>query len=183
MWTDISSLPVIYIASLIQLSPRALSESTWVFAVKFLKIKSPGIACRLSMSTWNCPNPALVSSSCIENNHLSWPWSKVMRKLTQKSEKRPVYVLNITIAPKDVDNCLEPTKSSIQLQVRGLSYCNCNTLWQRSWCTELRVRDAITFVCYHSVPGTTWVSVGTCPTLFGTRTSGHATAQETESSS
>ncbi|KAH9948429.1 hypothetical protein B0H21DRAFT_244966 [Amylocystis lapponica] len=38
------------------------------------------------------------------------------RRSPRKSEKRPVYVLNLSIPPRDVDNCLEPAKAAVQLQ-------------------------------------------------------------------
>ncbi|KZT24590.1 hypothetical protein NEOLEDRAFT_1170128 [Neolentinus lepideus HHB14362 ss-1] len=38
------------------------------------------------------------------------------RRSPRKVERRPVYVLNLTIPPKDMDNCLEPAKASIQLK-------------------------------------------------------------------
>ena len=34
----------------------------------------------------------------------------------RKSERHPVYVLNLSISPQDLDNCLEPAKASVQLQ-------------------------------------------------------------------
>ncbi|TFK55613.1 hypothetical protein OE88DRAFT_1766037 [Heliocybe sulcata] len=38
------------------------------------------------------------------------------RRSPRKAERRPVYVLNLTIPPRDMDNCLEPAKASIQLK-------------------------------------------------------------------
>ncbi|CDO73770.1 hypothetical protein BN946_scf185015.g98 [Trametes cinnabarina] len=38
------------------------------------------------------------------------------RRSPRKTEKKPVYVLNITIPPRFVDNCFEPAKAVIQLQ-------------------------------------------------------------------
>lgn len=40
-----------------------------------------------------------------------------MRRSPRKNEKKPVFVLNITIAPEDVDNCLDPSKSIVQFRV------------------------------------------------------------------
>ncbi|KAF9481858.1 hypothetical protein BDN70DRAFT_930536 [Pholiota conissans] len=50
-----------------------------------------------------------------EERNNSLPRSTI-RRSPRKSEKKPVYVLNISIAPEQVDNCLEPTKSTIQLR-------------------------------------------------------------------
>ncbi|KAI0650516.1 hypothetical protein C8Q79DRAFT_390579 [Trametes meyenii] len=38
------------------------------------------------------------------------------RRSPRKAEKKPVYVLNLTIPPRFVDNCVEPAKSAVQLQ-------------------------------------------------------------------
>ncbi|TFK85447.1 hypothetical protein K466DRAFT_494735 [Polyporus arcularius HHB13444] len=38
------------------------------------------------------------------------------RRSPRKTEKKPVYVLNITIPPQHVDNCIEPSKASVHLQ-------------------------------------------------------------------
>ncbi|RPD66940.1 hypothetical protein L226DRAFT_529339 [Lentinus tigrinus ALCF2SS1-7] len=38
------------------------------------------------------------------------------RRSPRKTEKKPVYVLNITIPPQRVDNCIEPSKAAVQLQ-------------------------------------------------------------------
>ena len=46
----------------------------------------------------------------------SGPISDV-RRSPRKTERRPVYVLNLTIPPRYVDNCLEPSKTSVHLQV------------------------------------------------------------------
>ncbi|KZT06406.1 uncharacterized protein LAESUDRAFT_759256 [Laetiporus sulphureus 93-53] len=43
------------------------------------------------------------------------PFSNV-RRSPRKSEKKPVYVLNLLIPPRSVDNCLEPAKSAVHLQ-------------------------------------------------------------------
>ncbi|OSD04616.1 hypothetical protein PYCCODRAFT_1386837 [Trametes coccinea BRFM310] len=39
-----------------------------------------------------------------------------IRRSLRKTEKKPVYVLNLTIPPRFIDNCLEPAKAAIQLQ-------------------------------------------------------------------
>ncbi|KDR84002.1 hypothetical protein GALMADRAFT_236565 [Galerina marginata CBS 339.88] len=39
-----------------------------------------------------------------------------IRRSPRKAEKKPVYVLNISIPPEEVDNCLDPSKSVIQLR-------------------------------------------------------------------
>lgn len=36
----------------------------------------------------------------------------------RKTEKKPVYVLNLMIPPRFVDNIIEPAKAAVQLQVR-----------------------------------------------------------------
>ncbi|KAJ3528608.1 hypothetical protein NM688_g7975 [Phlebia brevispora] len=38
------------------------------------------------------------------------------RRSPKKPDKKPIYVLNITIPPQQVDNCLEPAKTAVQLQ-------------------------------------------------------------------
>lgn len=40
------------------------------------------------------------------------------RMSPRKTEKRSVYVLNLTIPPRFVDNTVDPAKSAVQLQVR-----------------------------------------------------------------
>ena len=40
------------------------------------------------------------------------------RRSPRKSEKKPVYVLSLTVPPRQVDNCLEPAKAAVHLQVR-----------------------------------------------------------------
>lgn len=39
------------------------------------------------------------------------------RRSPKKADKKPVYVLNITVPPQQVDNCMEPAKATVQLQV------------------------------------------------------------------
>ncbi|CAA7260090.1 unnamed protein product [Cyclocybe aegerita] len=39
-----------------------------------------------------------------------------IRRSPRKNEKKPVYVLNLSITPEEVDNCFDPSKSIIQLQ-------------------------------------------------------------------
>jgi hypothetical protein len=39
------------------------------------------------------------------------------RRSPRKAEKSIVYVLNLTVPPSQVDNCLEPSKSSAHLRV------------------------------------------------------------------
>ncbi|EGO02014.1 hypothetical protein SERLA73DRAFT_49606, partial [Serpula lacrymans var. lacrymans S7.3] len=41
------------------------------------------------------------------------------RRSPRKAERKPIYVLNMTIPPRYIDNCLEPAKSSVQLEVRS----------------------------------------------------------------
>lgn len=60
---------------------------------------------------------ALVRSSTVGNLFLLI-FALATRRSPRKNEKKPVFVLNISIAPEEVDNCLEPSKSSIQLSVR-----------------------------------------------------------------
>ncbi|KAG7447478.1 uncharacterized protein BT62DRAFT_776682 [Guyanagaster necrorhizus] len=38
------------------------------------------------------------------------------RRSPRKAEKKPVYVLNLTLPPREVDNCLEPAKGDIHFQ-------------------------------------------------------------------
>ncbi|KAJ7639214.1 hypothetical protein FB45DRAFT_904999 [Roridomyces roridus] len=39
-----------------------------------------------------------------------------VRRSPRKAEKKPVYVLNLTVPPQQVDNCLEPAKASVHLR-------------------------------------------------------------------
>ncbi|KAJ7682423.1 hypothetical protein DFH06DRAFT_1161036 [Mycena polygramma] len=39
-----------------------------------------------------------------------------VRRSPRKSEKRPVYVLNLSVPPEQVDNCLEPAKAAVHLR-------------------------------------------------------------------
>ncbi|KAJ7572555.1 hypothetical protein C8J56DRAFT_989423 [Mycena floridula] len=50
-----------------------------------------------------------------ENGDMELPRSAA-RRSPRKAEKRPVYVLNLTIPPHQVDNCLEPSKAIVHLQ-------------------------------------------------------------------
>ncbi|KAI0638404.1 hypothetical protein C8Q77DRAFT_1276186 [Trametes polyzona] len=38
------------------------------------------------------------------------------RRSPRKTEKKPIYVLNLTIAPRYIDNCVEPAKAAVQLR-------------------------------------------------------------------
>jgi DNA mismatch repair protein MLH3 len=40
-----------------------------------------------------------------------------IRRSPRKQEKRPVYVLNLTIPSRELDNCLEPSKMTVFVQV------------------------------------------------------------------
>ncbi|KAH7887522.1 hypothetical protein F5I97DRAFT_1861022 [Phlebopus sp. FC_14] len=44
----------------------------------------------------------------------------IARRSTRKGEKRPIYVLNLTIPTRHIDNCLEPAKSAVQLDNKNL---------------------------------------------------------------
>ncbi|KAI0700587.1 hypothetical protein BC835DRAFT_1411934 [Cytidiella melzeri] len=41
------------------------------------------------------------------------------RRSPRKSDKKPVYVLNIMIPPRELDNCVEPAKNAVHLQNAG----------------------------------------------------------------
>ncbi|KAK0206843.1 hypothetical protein DFS33DRAFT_1317462 [Desarmillaria ectypa] len=41
------------------------------------------------------------------------------RRSPRKTEKKPVYVLNLAVPPSEVDNCLEPAKGDLHFQNRG----------------------------------------------------------------
>ncbi|KAI5116357.1 hypothetical protein M0805_003808, partial [Coniferiporia weirii] len=41
------------------------------------------------------------------------------RRSPRKAERRPVYVLNLTIPPREIDNCLDPAKTVIHFQDQG----------------------------------------------------------------
>jgi len=49
--------------------------------------------------------------------HLTISEILAIRRSPRKSEKKPVYVLNISIAPDEVDNFLDPAKNIILLRV------------------------------------------------------------------
>jgi DNA mismatch repair ATPase MutL len=40
-----------------------------------------------------------------------------IRRSPRKIEKKPIYVINVFIAPEDVDNYIEPTKNAVHLRV------------------------------------------------------------------
>ncbi|KAJ6610406.1 hypothetical protein B0H10DRAFT_1811692, partial [Mycena sp. CBHHK59/15] len=40
------------------------------------------------------------------------------RRSPRKAEKRAAYVLNLTVPPRLVDNCLEPAKGAVHLRAR-----------------------------------------------------------------
>ncbi|KIP02103.1 hypothetical protein PHLGIDRAFT_112417 [Phlebiopsis gigantea 11061_1 CR5-6] len=50
-----------------------------------------------------------------QDNQSSRPLSAI-RRSPRNSEKRPIYVINITIPPRHVDNCVQPSKTAVQLQ-------------------------------------------------------------------
>ncbi|KZP20160.1 hypothetical protein FIBSPDRAFT_827261 [Athelia psychrophila] len=50
-----------------------------------------------------------------ETGETSLPRSTA-RRSPRKAERRPVYVLNLTIPPQLIDNCIEPAKASVQFQ-------------------------------------------------------------------
>ncbi|KAK0461814.1 uncharacterized protein EV420DRAFT_1305145 [Desarmillaria tabescens] len=43
------------------------------------------------------------------------------RRSPRKSEKKPVYVLNLAVPPSEVDNCLEPAKGDLHFRVISIS--------------------------------------------------------------
>ncbi|KAH8096693.1 hypothetical protein BXZ70DRAFT_895863 [Cristinia sonorae] len=53
-----------------------------------------------------------------EYGEMSQPRPAV-RRSPRKTEKKPVYVLNITVPPQQVDNCLEPAKAVVHLRDSG----------------------------------------------------------------
>ncbi|KIM91200.1 hypothetical protein PILCRDRAFT_1386 [Piloderma croceum F 1598] len=42
------------------------------------------------------------------------------RRSPRKTERKAVYVLNLTIPPQNIDNCLEPAKATVQFQNRNI---------------------------------------------------------------
>ncbi|KDQ64416.1 hypothetical protein JAAARDRAFT_187743 [Jaapia argillacea MUCL 33604] len=50
-----------------------------------------------------------------ETGETNLPRSTI-RRSPRKNEKKPIYVLNLTILTSDVDNCLEPAKATVQLK-------------------------------------------------------------------
>lgn len=55
----------------------------------------------------------------IDRIHVTNVQHKATRRSPRKTEKKPVYVLDLIIPPRQVDNCLEPAKSAVHLQVRA----------------------------------------------------------------
>ncbi|KAH7930648.1 hypothetical protein BV22DRAFT_1124687 [Leucogyrophana mollusca] len=43
-----------------------------------------------------------------------------VRRSPRKGERRPIYVLNLTIPPRHIDNCLEPAKATVQLDNKNV---------------------------------------------------------------
>ena len=62
--------------------------------------------CQVSLQVW-CVYRYLLTPNAIQES----------RRSPRKTEKNPVYVLNITVPPQHVDNCVEPSKAVVQLQV------------------------------------------------------------------
>ncbi|KAF9534670.1 hypothetical protein CPB83DRAFT_802764 [Crepidotus variabilis] len=75
----------------------------------------------MSMSDFGRTIDSEFSSSSFGKNALDeggetdFPRSTI-RRSPRKLEKKPVYVLNITVAPEDVDNCVEPSKTAVKLR-------------------------------------------------------------------
>lgn len=44
--------------------------------------------------------------------------SVATRRSPRKTEKKPVYVLNLVVSPHQIDNLLEPAKGALHFQVR-----------------------------------------------------------------
>ena len=79
----------------------------------------------------------MATQALDEYMELSQPLSSV-RRSPRKVDKKPVYVLNITIPPREVDNCLEPAKNAVHLQasiklcsVRGVPKLMSIPIWSR----------------------------------------------------
>lgn len=49
------------------------------------------------------------------------------RRSPRKAERKPVYVLNLTIPPQHIDNRLEPAKAAVQLQVYSIHFLAADT--------------------------------------------------------
>ncbi|KAF8238974.1 hypothetical protein L208DRAFT_1239561 [Tricholoma matsutake] len=69
-------------------------------------------------------NSAFASSTFGKNaldeaGELSLPRSNI-RRSPRKVEKKPVYVLNLTVPPSEIDNSLEPAKTNIHFQDRKM---------------------------------------------------------------
>lgn len=62
------------------------------------------------------------SSKYFRRSNLRNYWRSLgLRRSPRKAEKRPIYVLNLTVPPEEVDNCLEPAKTNVLFQVSLLS--------------------------------------------------------------
>ena len=59
------------------------------------------------------------------NTHSSLWRCAAVRRSPRKIEKKPIYVINVSIAPEDVDNYVEPTKSVVHLRVSPSSETHC----------------------------------------------------------
>ena len=64
-----------------------------------------------------------MSSTPLYIHLLLWRCAAV-RRSPRKIEKKPIYVINVLIAPEDVDNHIEPTKSVVHLRVSTNSMTN-----------------------------------------------------------
>jgi DNA mismatch repair protein MLH3 len=70
-----------------------------------------------------------------------------IRRSPRKAEKRPVYVLNITLPRAEVDNCLDPAKAMVQLRNRE-SLCSMlvslvqSFLFRNGFATRVLGKDA-----------------------------------------
>ncbi|KZV63354.1 hypothetical protein PENSPDRAFT_758036 [Peniophora sp. CONT] len=66
-----------------------------------------------SRSTFGRYDPA-------DENDMPSPSQAAHRRSPRKSERKPVYVLNISLPPSAVDNCVEPAKTAVHLVNDGL---------------------------------------------------------------
>ena len=53
---------------------------------------------------------------------LIWTDRSATRRSPRKNERRPVYVLNVTVPPRSIDNCLEPAKSAVHFEVTDCGF-------------------------------------------------------------
>ncbi|TFK68180.1 hypothetical protein BDN72DRAFT_898304 [Pluteus cervinus] len=86
-------------------------------AYQFLYInKHPMSVCELHQTVDSRFNESSFNKNALdEKGDTTLPRSSI-RRSPRKTEKKPIYVLNLTLPPDQVDNCLEPSKLSVYVE-------------------------------------------------------------------